>query len=142
MLDLNGSSELGGDPAAPRVHQQPHSYRQEDGAPVSAGHEAAEEVLAAFADPMRRRILEVLAACGPATATTVAARLPVTRQAVVKHLAVLGQAGLVEGHRSGREVRYLVRPQPLEVTATWLAGLASEWDRRLQAIKRIAESGT
>ena len=99
-------------------------------------------VLAAMADPTRRRLLEELVTAGAATATTLAGRLPVTRQAVVKHLAVLSQVGLVTGQRQGREVRYEVRTSPLATTADWLTGLATEWDRRLAAIKRIAESGS
>ena len=98
-------------------------------------------VLAALADPTRRRLLEELATGGAATATTLAGRLPVTRQAVVKHLAVLSRANLVTGARQGREVRYEVRTSPLADTAQWLAGLAAEWDQRLAAIKRIAEAG-
>ncbi|HEX8858562.1 MAG TPA: metalloregulator ArsR/SmtB family transcription factor [Actinomycetes bacterium] len=99
------------------------------------------EVLAALADPTRRRLLDALAARGEATATMLSAELPVTRQAVVKHLAVLERAGLVEGRRRGREVRYAVRAAPLDAAARWMAGLAEEWDTRLAAIKRIAESG-
>ena len=59
--------------------------------------------------------------------------------AVVKHLAVLDRAGLVEGGRHGREVRYRVRPERLEEAARWMAGLASQWDQRLDALKRLAE---
>jgi DNA-binding transcriptional ArsR family regulator len=99
-----------------------------------------EEVLVGLADPMRRRILDTLASRGGGTATTLAAKLPVSRQAVVKHLAVLDRAGLVVGRRSGREVRYLVRPDRLAATAQWMAGVAVEWDVRLQGIKRLAES--
>lgn len=66
--------------------------------------------------------------------------MPVSRQAVVKHLAVLVAADLVAGDRVGREVHYVVRPQPLDATARWMAGLAADWDRKLAAIKRIAES--
>ena len=99
-----------------------------------------DDVLTALADPTRRRVLDVLAARGEATATTVAAELPVSRQAVVKHLAVLDAAGLVAGGRAGREVRYSVRSQQLDAAARWLAGLAAEWDRRLDAIRRAAES--
>ena len=99
------------------------------------------EVLAALADPTRRRLLDALAARGEASATALAAELPVTRQAVVKHLAVLERAGLVEGRRRGREVRYAVRAGPLDAAARWMARLAEEWDTRLAAIKRIAESG-
>ena len=74
------------------------------------------------------------------TATTIAGALPVTRPAVVKHLAVLDRAGLVEGRRRGREVRYTVRPERLDSAARWMAGIAEEWDARLAAIKRLAEA--
>ena len=67
--------------------------------------EAVDSVLVALADPTRRQLLDLLAAQGEATATTLAARLPVSRQAVVKHLAILNAAGLVSGSRVGREVR-------------------------------------
>jgi DNA-binding transcriptional ArsR family regulator len=101
---------------------------------------AADEVFVALADPTRRQLLDVLAARGEATATVLAAKLPVSRQAVVKHLAVLDRAGLVRGVRRGREVRYAVRPERLDATARWLAGRAAEWDARLAAIKRLAEA--
>jgi DNA-binding transcriptional ArsR family regulator len=97
-------------------------------------------VLAALADPTRRQLLDLLAAQGEATATTLAERLPVSRQAVVKHLAVLDAAGLVSGGRVGREVRYAVRPAALDATARWMSALAADWDRRLATIKRIAEA--
>ncbi|GIG02653.1 ArsR/SmtB family transcription factor [Catellatospora citrea] len=97
-------------------------------------------VLAALADPTRRQLLDMLAELGETTATTLAERLPVSRQAVVKHLAVLDAAGLVGGHRAGREVRYAVRPAALNTTARWMAALASDWDRRLATIKRLAEA--
>ncbi|MEV0461262.1 ArsR/SmtB family transcription factor [Catellatospora methionotrophica] len=97
-------------------------------------------VLAALADPTRRQLLDLLAALGEVTATTLAEHLPISRQAVVKHLAVLDAAGLVGGHRAGREVRYAVRPEALNATARWMAALASDWDRRLATIKRIAEA--
>lgn len=101
---------------------------------------AVDGVFVALADPTRRRLLDLLAAQGPATATTLAADLPVSRQAVVKHLAVLDDAGLVVAGRVGREVRYTVRPDRLDATARWMAHLAAEWDRRLDRIKRLAES--
>ncbi len=107
----------------------------------TAGEDSeADEVLVALADPTRRRLLDVLAARGEASATTLAAKLPVSRQAVVKHLVVLDRAGLVRGSRRGREVRYTVRPERLDATARWLTGLAAEWDARLAAIKRLAET--
>ncbi|MFF9430554.1 MULTISPECIES: metalloregulator ArsR/SmtB family transcription factor [unclassified Streptomyces] len=106
--------------------------------PVS---DPADRVLGALADPTRRALLDLIAEQGRATATSLAARLPVSRQAVVKHLAVLDTAGLVTAARVGREVRYAVRPAALDATARWMAALASDWDRRLAAIKRIAEDG-
>ncbi|MET8536465.1 metalloregulator ArsR/SmtB family transcription factor [Streptomyces sp. NPDC005065] len=102
--------------------------------------EVVDSVLAALADPTRRQLLELLAAQDEATATTLAARLPVSRQAVVKHLAVLDAAGLVSSSRVGREVRYTVRPAALDATARWMASLAADWDRRLTKIKRVAEA--
>lgn len=99
-----------------------------------------DELWAAVADPTRRRLLDALLAQGDATATTLARELPVTRQAVAKHLAVLDRVGLVEGGRQGREVRYAVRPERLDLAARSLARVASQWDQRLLAIKRIAES--
>jgi DNA-binding transcriptional ArsR family regulator len=97
-------------------------------------------VLTALADPTRRQLLDLLAEAGQASATTLAERLPVTRQAVVKHLAVLSDAGLVTAARTGREVLYRVRPEPLDASARWLSDLANAWDRRLAALKRVAES--
>ncbi|MGW2564110.1 ArsR/SmtB family transcription factor [Streptomyces sp. NPDC001514] len=102
--------------------------------------EVVDSVLVALADPTRRQLLDLLAAQGEATATTLAGRLPVSRQAVVKHLAVLDAAGLVSGRRVGREVRYAVRPAALDATARWMTALAADWDRRLAIIKRAAEA--
>lgn len=102
--------------------------------------ESVDSVLIALADPTRRQLLDLLAVHGEATATTLAEQLPVSRQAVVKHLTVLDAAGLVSGRRMGREVRYAVRPAALDATARWMAALATDWDRRLAAIKRAAEA--
>jgi DNA-binding transcriptional ArsR family regulator len=102
--------------------------------------QAAGSVLVALADPTRRQLLDLLAAQGDATATTLARGVPVSRQAVAKHLAVLDAAGLVSGSRVGREMRYTVRPAALDATARWMAALASDWDRRLANIKRVAEA--
>ena len=85
-------------------------------------------------------MLELIAERGEGTATTLAGELPVSRVAVVKHLAVLDRAGLVAARRAGREVRYTVRTGPLDETARWMAGLAAQWDARLAAIKRMAEA--
>lgn len=103
--------------------------------------EAVDAVFVALADPTRRLLLERLGAHGEATATTLAAELPVSRQAVVKHLGVLDHAGLVSGRRQGKEMRYAVRSDRLTATARWLTAVATEWDRRLAAIRRLAEAG-
>jgi DNA-binding transcriptional ArsR family regulator len=102
--------------------------------------ESVDSVLVALADPTRRNLLDQLAAQGEATATTLAEELPVSRQAIVKHLAVLDAAGLVSSYRVGREVRYAVRPAALNATARWMAAVAAGWDRRLAKVKRIAEA--
>ena len=98
-----------------------------------------EDVFTALADPTRRRVLDLLAEHGHGTATTLAAELPVSRPAVIKHLAVLDRAGLVAARRHGREVRYVVRPAPLQETAAWMTRLAAAWDARLDAIRALAE---
>jgi DNA-binding transcriptional ArsR family regulator len=95
---------------------------------------------AAVADPTRRRVLDALLEHGEATSTTLAGELPVTRQAVAKHLAVLDRVGLVAGRRRGREVRYEVRPERVDDAAEAMARVAAQWDRRLARIKRLAES--
>ncbi len=95
---------------------------------------------AAVADPTRRRVLDVLLERGEASTTTLAQGLPVTRQAVAKHLLVLSRVGLVAGRRRGREVRYAVRPARADDAADAMARVAAQWDRRLARIKRLAES--
>ena len=102
--------------------------------------DTVDSVISALADPTRRQLLDLLAVHGEVTATTLAEQLPVSRQAIVKHLAVLDAAGLVTGRKSGREVLYAVRPDALNATARWMAALATDWDRRLATIKRIAEA--
>jgi DNA-binding transcriptional ArsR family regulator len=104
------------------------------------GADPASRVFAALAEPTRRQVLGLLGGQGELTATALAERLPISRQAIVKHLTVLDEAGLVAGRRVGREVRYAVRPEALVATARWMAALANDWDRRLAAIKRVAEA--
>jgi DNA-binding transcriptional ArsR family regulator len=98
-----------------------------------------EDVFTALADPTRRKVLDLLAEHGHGTATTLAAALPVSRPAVIKHLAVLDRAGLVSAQRHGREVRYTVEPGQLKQTAAWMTRLAAQWDQRLETIKSLAE---
>jgi DNA-binding transcriptional ArsR family regulator len=96
----------------------------------------AEEVFTALADPTRRRILAALAASGPATATDLAARLPITRQAIAKHLALLAEAGLVAAEPGERRrVRYRLRSAPMQVAQQFLAALARDWDQQLEALQ-------
>ena len=97
----------------------------------------AQEVFTALADPSRRGILAALAAGGPATATDLAGRLPITRQAIAKHLALLAEAGLVvaePGER--RRVRYRLDSAPMKVAQQFLAALARDWDGPLAALQR------
>ena len=108
-------------------------------AATAAPDDSASLVFAALADPTRRAVLGLLGGEGERTATALAQRLPISRQAIVRHLVVLDEAGLVVSRRVGREVRYAVRPEALVATARWMAALANDWDRRLAAIKRIAE---
>lgn len=98
-------------------------------------------VLEALGDPTRRIVVELLATGGGRTATSLAGELPVTRQAVVQHLAVLRDAGLVESRREGREVRFELRPAALTATAAWMADVAAQWDQRLAVITELAETG-
>ena len=96
----------------------------------------AEQVFTALADPTRRAMLAALAADGPATATDLAGDLPITRQAIAKHLGLLAQAGLVTakpGER--RRVRYRLRSAPMQMAQQFLAALARDWDSPLGALK-------
>jgi DNA-binding transcriptional ArsR family regulator len=95
----------------------------------------AEHVFAALADPSRRAILAALASRGPATATDLAARLPITRQAIAKHLALLAEAGLVSAEPGERRrVRYRLHSAPMQVAQQFLAALARDWDGPLDAL--------
>jgi DNA-binding transcriptional ArsR family regulator len=93
------------------------------------------DVFFALADPNRRFLMERLSH-GEATATELAAELPVTRQAVAKHLAALSDAGLVRSARAGRETRYRLTPEPLEDAVTWIESVGGRWDERLAALAR------
>jgi DNA-binding transcriptional ArsR family regulator len=95
-----------------------------------------DEVFSALADPTRRRVLETLARGQTVTASGLAQRLPISRQAVSKHLASLRQARLVSSERVGRETVYELRPGPLEDAAAWIERVGAEWDRRLDALRR------
>jgi len=99
-----------------------------------------DDLWSAIGDPTRRRMLDLLVTDGGGTSTTLSQRLPVTRQAVAKHLAVLDRVGLVHARPAGREVRYEVDERQLARAAAQLADVGSTWDARLRRIKRIAEA--
>ena len=93
---------------------------------------------AALGDPTRRRVLGLLAERDGATASELSRELPVTRQAIAKHLAALDAAGLVVAVREGRDVRYRVTPAPLEDAVAWMTRVGGEWDARLARLAKHA----
>ena len=97
-------------------------------------------VFFALADGTRRAVVQELLARETITATQLAGDLPITRQAVAKHLAALSDAGLVVRRREGRETRYELTPEPLGEAAEWLAAVGAEWDDRLGRLRRHVES--
>lgn len=103
--------------------------------------ERADAVFAALADPTRRRLLDELSEGGPRSATELAPGFAISRQAVVKHLGVLADAGLVTAHRDGRDVRYQLEPDPLADATAWLADVGMRWDRRLDSLRAHLANG-
>jgi ArsR family transcriptional regulator, cadmium/lead-responsive transcriptional repressor len=101
---------------------------------VTTPGDAPSTVFSALADPTRRRLLSAIAD-HPATATELAGELPISRQAVVKHLNTLAHAGLLERERDGRDVRYRVTPEPLSDAVGWIAEVGGQWDSRLAALR-------
>lgn len=99
-----------------------------------------DDLWSAVGDPTRRRLLDLLLAEGGGTATTLSERLPVSRQAVAKHLAVLDRVGLVQAAPSGRERRYQVDEAQLARAVAQLSAVGATWEARLRRIKRIAEA--
>ena len=108
---------------------------------MSMRGDRVDAVFAALADPTRRRLLGRLAEEQSATATELAATEPVSRQAIVKHLRSLDEAGLVAPSRAGREVRYAITPEPLEDAVGWMATVGAQWDRRLARLRGRLEAG-
>ncbi|CAM5259969.1 ArsR/SmtB family transcription factor [Streptomyces avidinii] len=99
-----------------------------------------DDLWSAIGDPTRRRMIDLLLAEGRGTATTLSAHLPVTRQAVTKHLAVLDRVGLVRSEPSGREKRYRVDEAQLARAVAQLNSVGEMWDARLRRIKSLAEA--
>jgi ArsR family transcriptional regulator, cadmium/lead-responsive transcriptional repressor len=102
--------------------------------------QADDELWSAIADPSRRRVLDLLVSNGAVSASWLAGQVPFSRQAVAKHLAVLERAGLVSRRKQGREVLFQVEADRLDLAARAMADVAAQWDRRLNAIKRLAEA--
>lgn len=93
-------------------------------------------VFAALADPTRRLVVRALAERPSVTASALAADLPITRQAVAKHLVALADAGLARATREGRETHYRMTPEPLNGAMAWMAGAGARWDERLERLQR------
>jgi ArsR family transcriptional regulator, cadmium/lead-responsive transcriptional repressor len=106
---------------------------------AAAADEVDDDLWSAIGDPTRRRLLDLLLT-GDGTATSLGQQLPVSRQAVAKHLGVLDRVGLVRGTSAGRERRYRVDDEQLARAVAQLSSVGSAWDARLQRIKRIAEA--
>jgi DNA-binding transcriptional ArsR family regulator len=109
--------------------------------PATSERDPAGAVFEALADPMRRRLLQTISA-SPSTATELAGALPISRQAVAKHLIALSHAGLLDRERSGRDVRYHVTPAPLSEAVSWIADVGGQWDERLGRLAALSEPGT
>jgi len=96
-------------------------------------------VFTALADPTRREVIRRLSEDGPVTLGELAAELPVSRQAVTKHLLVLEEAGLVSASGDSRRKRYRLTPRPLADAMGWMVDVGAEWDERLEALRRHVE---
>jgi DNA-binding transcriptional ArsR family regulator len=103
------------------------------------GGDPSGAVFSALSDPTRREVIRLLSQEGPTTLSELAAGLPVSRQAVSKHLVVLETAGLVEGSGDTRGRRYRLTPRPLADAMGWMVDVGAEWDERLEALRRHVE---
>jgi DNA-binding transcriptional ArsR family regulator len=92
-------------------------------------------VFAALADPTRRDVVRALGQA-PTSASELATRMPVSRQAIAKHLASLAAAGLVDSTRDGRQVRYTLTPGAFSDAVAWMTEVGAAWDARLAALRR------
>jgi DNA-binding transcriptional ArsR family regulator len=95
-------------------------------------------IFSALSDPTRRSVMRLLSE-GDANATEISQQLPISRQAVAKHLSTLSEAGLVTSQRDGRENRYHLTPQPFRDAMSWMAEVGAGWDNRLEALQRFLE---
>jgi DNA-binding transcriptional ArsR family regulator len=100
-----------------------------------SGGRRVDEVFSALSDPTRRAVIRRLSEEGPSTVSELAARLPITRQAVTKHLEALEEAGLVASDARGRGARFRLTPRPMTDAMRWMADVGGEWDERLEALR-------
>jgi DNA-binding transcriptional ArsR family regulator len=96
-------------------------------------------IFGALSDRSRREVIRLISQ-GEASASELAERMPISRQAIVKHLASLADAGLVSAEREGRHVRYRLTPGPLHEAMSWISEVGAEWDDRLRALERMLRS--
>lgn len=99
------------------------------------------DVFHALSDPTRREVVRLLSERGEMSASALARELPISRQAIAKHLAVLRDAGLADVQRDGREARYRFEPAPLGDAISWMADAGARWDRRLERLQRTLPKG-
>jgi DNA-binding transcriptional ArsR family regulator len=114
-----------------------HEDRGQDGRRVK---DTAGAVFEALADPTRRRVVYELSKDGPLTATELARRIPVTRQAIAKHFAALEEAELAVGVHVGRETRYELRTEAFAEAEAWMRAIGATWDQRLARFKEFVEA--
>jgi DNA-binding transcriptional ArsR family regulator len=97
-------------------------------------------IFTALADPTRRQLLAKLAESSPKTATQLAAEYPITRQAILKHLTILAEAGLVTVQQQGRDKQYTLTPEPLGEVEQWVEAISARWEARLLRLKVLLET--
>jgi DNA-binding transcriptional ArsR family regulator len=108
---------------------------------LGVGRDPAGAVFSALADPTRREVVRELSRQPTVTASMLASELPMTRQAISKHLNALAAAGLVSAERAGRETRYRLTPDPLDDAIRWMAEVGGRWDGRLERLRRHVAGG-
>lgn len=99
----------------------------------------AAAVFSALSDATRRQVMVALSRGGPVSATRLTEEIPVSRQAIAKHLDALQQAGLVSSERVGRETKYRLTPEPMSGALDWMTEVGAEWDKRIARLRRLIE---
>ena len=94
-------------------------------------------IFSALSDRSRREVMNHISDWGEASASELAEEMPISRQAIAKHLAFLEDAGLVSAERAGRQVVYRLTPEPLGDALRWMAQVGAQWDERLDALEKM-----